>query len=295
MIAQKSAVFVGCARDCDPHLDGVLTNIANAAGCFAKAAYVFVENDSRDGTVAKLRSFGSGLERFDLRELTDQDALHPARTERLAAARNLYLNVIRESDLRDFDYVLVYDMDDVNAARQSVDNIVRAIDFLESAPEHAGVFANQLNYYYDVFALRHPTKCPGNPWIEVFDYVRANGVPDAIAFNETYAKRMFNIDPTMPLIEVDSAFGGLGIYKLSYVLEGRYVGLEPKRCVDNGLTRHLLWQVCEHVSLHAGIRARNGRLFIAPWMVNAAFDIAHLRPDEICSPSIFRGLFRILD
>ena len=106
---------------------------------------------------------------------------------------------------------------------------------------------------------------------------------------------MFNIDPGTPLIEVDSAFGGLGIYRMSYVLEGRYVGARTKTCVDDGRERRMLWQVCEHVSLHADIRRRAGRLFIAPWMVNAAFAAANLRPEQICSPSVFRALFRVLD
>ena len=155
MVAQKSAVFVGCVRDCEQHLDGVLANIANAASRFARSAFIFVENDSRDATADKLRAFGRGLERFDLQLFEGQDTLYPTRTERLAAARNRYLDTIRGSELRNFDYLFVYDMDDVNAARQSVDNIVRALDFLEAAPDHAAVFANQLNYYYDVFALRH--------------------------------------------------------------------------------------------------------------------------------------------
>jgi hypothetical protein len=295
LVAQRSAVFVGCARDCEQHLDGVLANIAGAAGTFAQSAFVFVENDSRDATAAKLRAFGRGLERFDLQALADQDALYPTRTERLAAARNRYLDVIRSSALRNYGYLFVYDMDDVNAARQSVDNILRAVEFLEAAPDHAAVFANQLNYYYDVFALRHPTKCPGSAWEEVFDYVCAHQVSDEVAFKATYEKRMFNIGPDTPLIEVDSAFGGLGIYKMSYVLDGCYTGTHTKTCVENGREHRMLWQVCEHVSLHANIRRRAGRLFIAPWMINAAFDVANLRPEQICSPSVFRLLYRMLD
>jgi hypothetical protein len=295
LTGKKSAVFVGCARDCEQHLDGVLANIANAAGRVARSGFVFVENDSRDATAAKLRSFGRGLENFELAVFANQDALYPMRTERLAALRNHYLDVIRGSALRHFDYLFVYDMDDVNAARQSVENIVQALDFLDSAPDHAAVFANQLNYYYDVFALRHAIKCPGSAWEEVFDYVRTHRVSDEVAFKATYAKRMFNIDPATPLIEVDSAFGGLGIYKMRYVLEGRYVGTRTKTCVEDGYTRRLLWQVCEHVNLHAAIRQRAGRLFIAPWMINAAFDVANLRPEQICSPSVFRLLYSVLD
>jgi hypothetical protein len=293
--AHPSVVFVGCARDCEKHLDGVLSNIANAAGRFAETAFLFVENGSVDGTAARLRSFGKGVAHFDLQVLSNQFAPHSMRTERLAAARNRYLTLIRQTSLRNFDYLIVYDMDDVNAARQSVDNLLQGIAFLESSPTHAAVFANQLGYYYDVFALRHASRCPGDAWEEVFDYVRAHRVSDEVAFAATYAKRMFNIDPATPLIEVDSAFGGLGIYKMKYILDGEHIGVRPKTCMDEGRTRRLLWQVCEHVSLHAAIRAQGGRLFIAPWMLNAAFEVTNLRPEQICSPSVFRALYRMLD
>jgi hypothetical protein len=59
MSARFSAVFVGCARDCEAHLDGVLANIRRAAAQFSQVAFIFVENDSVDATATRLRAFGS--------------------------------------------------------------------------------------------------------------------------------------------------------------------------------------------------------------------------------------------
>ena len=288
LIATKSAVLVGCARNCEPYLDRVLANMALVASQFAEAAFVFVENDSADATAAHLQAFGGDQAHFILEQLPGLAQRHRGRTERLAAARNHYLKLIRGSRLRGFDYLLVFDMDEVNAAGQPPDNFLRAIEFLESAPDHAAVFANQAGCYYDMWALRHAGACPGDVWEEVFDYALAHAVSDQAAFDATFAKRIFKLGRDSAPVEVDSAFGGLGIYRMASVLEGEYIGRRDKAVVVAGRTHHLLWQVCEHVSFHAAIRARGGRLFIAPWLLNAQCTANF-------PPSAFRGLYRVLE
>src|SRR5271165_6892879 len=181
----KTAVFVGCARDCAEHLGLVLANMTSAAAAFTDVAYVFIENDSTDGTAPLLRAFGKGQKHFILEQLDGLAARHSLRTERIAEARNRYLSVIRESTLRTYDYLFVFDMDDVNSARQSREHIIRAMDFLQSNAAYAAVFANQTGCYYDMWALRLAGACPGDVWEEVFDYALAHGVPDEVAFNAT--------------------------------------------------------------------------------------------------------------
>jgi|HubBroStandDraft_1064217.scaffolds.fasta_scaffold00119_32 hypothetical protein len=270
-IAGKSAVIVGCARDCAPHLDAVLANIERESRCFSETAFLFLENDSRDATLARLREFGTGRRHFHIEVLAGLHASHPLRTDRLAAARNRYLDIIRGCALRDFDYLIVYDMDEINASPRPADNFISAVRFLESSPDRAAVFANQVGYYYDVFALRHAALCPNDPWEEMFDYVARHGVSDQIAFEETYAKRMYAFDPLSDPIEVDSAFGGLGIYRMRFALQSSYHGVRRKQTVIGDRTRQLIWQVCEHVHFHERIRRLDGRLFITPWLVNVNF------------------------
>jgi hypothetical protein len=68
---------------------------------------------------------------------------------------------------------------------------------------------------------------------------------------------MIKIPPTENWIEVDSAFGGLAIYKSYTLLEARYAGKSESGDV-----------ICEHVPLHDNIRSQGYRIFINPKLIN---------------------------
>ena len=87
-----------------------------------------------------------------------------------------------------------------------------------------------------------------------------------------------------PPIQVESAFGGLGIYKMRYVLnnKSRYVGHEYKYFIDEAMVFSKL-QTCEHVSFHQGIAAQGGQMFILPYLVNSDQDTEF-------NPSAFRSM-----
>jgi hypothetical protein len=138
------------------------------------------------------------------------------------------------------------------------------VAFLDDDCERAGVFANSGGAYFDLWALRHPELCPGDVWEELADYAIANRVGDTEAYEHTLAKRVFTLAADAPPLEVDSAFGGLGIYKLSHVLAN------PAPYAGAKLKENLGWQVCEHVAFHAGLRAQGGRLFVLPWLINCS-------------------------
>jgi hypothetical protein len=54
---KRSAVIVGCARDCAIFLPAVLKNVSTIANLYSQAAFVFVENDSADDTPRILRQW----------------------------------------------------------------------------------------------------------------------------------------------------------------------------------------------------------------------------------------------
>ena len=106
-----------------------------------------IENDSRDRTKDLLNDWGRGQDRFHLESLDGLDAQVRPRTTRLAIARNRYLDIVRNSDLRDFDYLIVMDLDNVGQTQVDAGAFLEAISFLNSDPSHAGVFANQESFY----------------------------------------------------------------------------------------------------------------------------------------------------
>jgi glycosyltransferase involved in cell wall biosynthesis len=268
---RERLIFAGCARDCAQWLPAVLANIDRLSTLFAETAIVIVENDSTDGTPERLRQWGRNRRNFHLLQLDGLGA-EPARTVRLEIARNAYIAAIGgRSHLAKFDYLCVVDLDEVNARPIDPAGVAEGLARLRS-DEAAGVFANQLGAYYDLWALRHATHAPGDVWEEVLDYALTHKVSDEVAFAKTFGRRRFSIPPDSAPVEVASAFGGFGIYKLSHVLRNPnpYLGSRVKLLPGGspGQIRIARWQQCEHVHFHAGIGHLGGKLLIIPAMIN---------------------------
>jgi len=193
------------------------------------------------------------------------------RTVRIAAARNSYLAFTRQH-FADFDYLIVMDMDKVNSSPLDGDVLERAIEFLDIDEDRAAVFGNNLGTYYDMWAFRHPAICPDDVWAELYDYAIDHDVSDEEAFAQTYARRIFTIPVDESPIEVNSAFGGLGIYKLSYIRKN----LEPYASVGHrkNSAGKYGWETCEHVHFHSGLRAQGGRLYVLPYLINFKFELS---------------------
>jgi glycosyltransferase involved in cell wall biosynthesis len=253
-LLESSAVFVGCARNCAAHLAAVFQNIERLASVYAKTAFIFVENDSHDGTKEKLSQWAADRPNSTLLHLDGLVASEPSRTARLATARNRYIDEMASGPYAHFSDLIVMDLDDVNAGQIDLEAFVAAVEFLHADDQTVGVFANSKPVYFDIWALRHPQWCPNDCWAEVR---AARDMAPAAALDRFVYARQIAIDPGRPPIEVDSAFGGLAIYRLAGVLAHRHRG-----------TTSVGTEVCEHVSLNLALR-RSGRLFIFPGLQNS--------------------------
>lgn len=259
MTLNKRAIVVGLAKNVEGSLARVLNNFDSISEIFSDSFAVIVENDSTDGTKSILQSWTNSRKAV-LVELDGIDIRFPERTERIAYARNCYLEIINNSELREFDYLIVLDMDTPNTAPLNIADFTHAIEFLEETPDAAAVFSNNVPIYYDIWALREKSWSPGDCWREVENTQSSLGYQHAVE-RHVRSKQIF-IDPTREPIEVDSAFGGLGVYKLSYALQSSYVG----RDADGS-------PVCEHVTYHKRMRDLGKHLYILPSLLNlTSFD-----------------------
>jgi hypothetical protein len=120
--------------------------------------------------------------------------------------------------------------------------------------------ANQAAPYYDIYALRHPEWSPNDGW-HYESNLRSKGMNPLSAREKAIYSRMITIDPRGEWIPVDSAFGGLAIYKRELFENARYSSVLP-----NGD------HVCEHVTLHHTMRLAGARLFINPALVNLGWN-----------------------
>ncbi|QWD87133.1 hypothetical protein AOC06_00695 [Polynucleobacter paludilacus] len=284
---QKRVIFAGIARDCEKFLPNVLEEISSLSEIFIDSAFIFLENDSQDLTKKILNDWGQSKNNFTLLNMDGLGQL-PIRTLRLEYLRNTYIEFIKKNDvISNFDYLLTLDMDDVNTEGLNIDRFIESVQFLDAAADRAAVFANQEGIYYDMWALRHKELCPGDIWEEALDFVDKFKLSDVEAYQKTFRKRILSFDKNRDFVEVDSAFGGIGIYKLSYVLNNPNPYLGSKVKVLMSADKKVLisrMQVCEHVHFHRGIRAIGGKLFINPALINFK------NKNENFNPSFFRSL-----
>ena len=163
--------FAGAVQNAERYLPYIFRNIENLSALFSEVGYVFVENDSTDNTKKLMKDWGVSKSNFHLIALDGLNTI-PIRAIRLEIIRNTYLETIRyHSDLRDFDYLAVLDMDDVAVHLIDIKEASNAIKFLSDSTTRAAVFANQRGTYYDMWALRLSSKCPTDIWEDVLDYV----------------------------------------------------------------------------------------------------------------------------
>lgn len=247
-----SLVIVGCVRNGARTVPRAVETLARATAGFASVRFLIVESDSSDATVAELQRLRTEKSGFEFTSMGAQAERIPARTERIAACRNRYLDELRnDPQYATVDYVMVADLDGVN-------NDLRPEAVATCWASHAPwdvVTANQSDAYYDIWALRHPDWCPVDCHDQYSRLRSLFGHPRALAI--AIHSRMARLDPLADWIEVDSAFGGLAIYRREALLAGRYSGVQGAR------------SVCEHVPLHAELKAKGYRIFINPALINA--------------------------
>lgn len=276
------AVFLGLARDVEGPLPYVIENIECMRRIFSSSTVTVYENDSADRTKHILDRWANRSAHVHVRHFDGMAHSHPVRTVRLATLRNKFLDLVRR-DPNEADFVIILDLDEVNAQPLEPAQVSRALDFLKREDKRAACFANQVPIHYDIWSLRHPTLCPGDAWEEVHDYAAEHGVSDDIAFRETFAKRIPELSPESAPLRVDSGFGGLAIYKAKYFIAGEreYCGYRIKIVADErGSSVRKGWQTCEHVSFHLGLGDVGGELYIAPHLINARIKRFDFSPAE---------------
>ncbi len=251
------AVFAGCARSCAPFLEGVLANVESLGATYDAFDLIIVENDSEDDTRRVLRDYAAPRPHVRLIEADGLAARLPRRTERIAAARNLYLSAVGEAQYDQCDDLVLLDFDDVNCRPIEPSTFAAARRWLWARDERCGVFANSRMFYYDVWALRHARWSPDDCWARVREDQARIG--EAQAIYRHLCTRQIPIAPRAAPIAVDSAFGGLAIYKRAAALRGVYAGLD-----EHGE------ETCEHVAFNAAVKGHDGVLSIFPALRNEA-------------------------
>lgn len=248
-----SVLVCGPARNCARTIRSDLANLRTATAWIPKVQFLVVESDSDDTTVATLRKLAAEWPALQVVTLGALREHMPERTDRIAHARNTCLEALR-SDPRyaEVDHLIMADLDGM--CRDLTAEALRSCWAL-GAPWDA-VCANQGDFYYDVWTLRHPQWCPGDAWHDRNDLVPLIG--EAEADNVAIFSRMIHIPRNAVPIEVDSAFGGLAVYKRAALDGVQYAGH-----AKDGRT------ASDHVAMNLEMRAFGRHIFIHPGLINA--------------------------
>jgi len=270
---QGGILIVGIVKDAGATLIKDVLILNSAFSDFPKVNWFLVESNSSDNTLGILNQLKSQVHNFDFVSLGDVGNPGESRTIGMAIARNRYLEEIRnEVKYSDTKFIVVADLNGSNK-----DLKVDAVRSCFLRDDWDGCSANQKGPYYDIWALRHELWQPNDCWRQLEFYKKYVKFPEKALFMSVNSK-MIVIPPTSDWIEVDSSFGGLGIYRRQSILSAVYRGTD-----DFGLP------ICEHVPFHQELRRQGRRLFINPQLINIG------KNDHSARKSLVRVIIRILN
>ena len=265
----KKILIAGVVRNCADTLEKEIKSLGDAFGEIFQIQWLLIESDSQDNTIHVLKGIEKSVQNFRSHSLGSLESKLEKRTERIAFCQNVYIEEIRGNSLySNLDYVVVADFDGVNShlTKEAVLSCFEH-DFWDVCT------ANQSGGYYDIWALRHPLWSPVDCWEQhrcLSHFMRSptSEESDHLAYASIYSKMIY-IPENINWIEVQSAFGGLAIYKGKIISEANYIGITA-----------FGGEICEHVPLNFCLTLEKGyKMFINPRLINIDYvdHSAHLR------------------
>lgn len=236
--SRASVAIVGIARSAMPVLPNTLALIDEVAQRFKERRAFFYENDSKDETAAVLDAWQAHqgyvtAKHETLGAIDNRGDFEGPRTERLAYCRNQCFEWVK-ANAAGSQYVVVVDAD--AAGGFSVDGVMNSVAWLSGLGERVGCMASYSLY-----------KASG----EVAQYdswaARANWWADRrheIGFG--WFSLLLPPVGSSP-IRMNSAFGGLAVYRTEAFLSGGYSGED-----------------CEHVPHHRRMADAGWSLYLNP-------------------------------
>lgn len=252
---EEKIVFACAIRNCALHLNNVCANILNLALHFKEYKIIFIESDSSDNTLEGLRYFQSLNSNIKIVSLGQLEPQYPARTDRIAIARNTYLDIV-ESEYINYDLLCMFDADDRSS--DPIDSFALLSNLNYNNWDM--MCANQENKYYDLWALRHPIWMP-------FDLIKQlRNKPSFMSYNT--ANNIFSLSRQIiiprdhPPIKVESAFGGMALVKIPSIKGARHSSRD-----EDGE------EYCEWVPFCRSLNNGNANIYINPAFINGKGNI----------------------
>jgi glycosyltransferase involved in cell wall biosynthesis len=212
--SKEKILICGVCRDVAPFFEKTIESIELLGQEFADYHVIIYENDSKDNTRELFSSWAAQHPKvtFISEKLSEQE-LSKTRPERIAYARNRVLFCAKSEKYEEFKYMVMADLDFKHI--WPVEEICKTI---ASQTPWDAVTANGLRpngTYHDVYAFRDK-KCPLGPEL------LGRFFWDDLDYNDCFHSNT-------PWVSVYSAFGGLGIYKMTSLKNSWYSGVVTRK------------------------------------------------------------------
>jgi hypothetical protein len=251
----KKLIIGGCVKNVGRFLPKMFENINLLREWFDEVKVVFAYDNSADDTLVK-------LEDYRYKNPKDVDLLmcqnhHKLRTVNIASARNSILHHIQKT-YSNYDLLCLIDCDDIISAPFIKTTFQKAIALYDKWD----CLSFNRNAYYDIWALRYdPYLC--SCW--GFGEHSRNLIP---IIQGDIGNKLNHLKDD-ELLEVNSAFNGIALYKLNIMGDIRFDGLYHHNIeFVNPFEYNYEGSIddCEHVNFYANARKKypNLRVMISP-------------------------------
>jgi hypothetical protein len=248
----SSALVVTVTDNVSKRLELELSEILNSINAVLPTEALIVTSSQKSRVVDALESpLESGSKVHYLTAI--DDTLSGSDDSKSRKLRNMYVHAIREDPVfAKSELIVVVDLDGSN--RSITESSFRSA--LGSAFQWDALAANKLGKYRDIESLRHKHWSPNNcmsdfMWLKSF-------LKENQAWERAVKSKMLRIPTHVSPISVDSAFGGLCIYK-RWIFE---------QCDYNYDGEHMQSEN-SHVTLNRKAKGNGARVFIHPELINS--------------------------
>lgn len=257
-------LVVGVVKNISTTIQGDVIRLTNALERFEEIHWMLIESNSTDDSLKALGSLKKNIQHFNFQSIKSKGE---TRTKHLATARNLYLTDLQKYRDKGIEYVVVADFNNLNnkLTAKSVNSC------WESTIDWDVCCANSEKKYYDIWALRHQNWSPNDCWKDLEFYKKYIKFPE-LALYRSVNSRMIKIPPNSDWIQVQSAFGGLAIYKIEIMQYAEYQGIDQ-----------FGESICEHVAFNEKLNEQGFKIYINPKMVNMSYTDHSIRSLKIFS------------
>ena len=231
-VSNSKILICGVGKNVERGFNNVKTSALALGSHFLDYRVIVYENNSQDKTQVLYQNWSQENPKVVfLSENLSQDFINryvvkigDFRTQLIARARNKVLEEARKDKYADYDILIMADLDEFEPW-----DIKEIINTIEN-PEHEwdAVFSNGS---YDTYPLRGPEFCLGPEFLSHMKWISYG--------NRAYGRHLRSLINKGKWIKMESAFGGLAIYKLQAILSSEYQGVVDPYVIQKELDREL--------------------------------------------------------